>query len=496
MAGAVRAGDRYRDAVPARLRPSLLLIPLLVACVLLGVRGVARGLDPGAIGGADFTMVYAGARAWWLGLDPYDHAVLIELYTAAGGGRERDLDPRWFASLYPPTTYAVLGPLLGWAAWPWARLIWMATNLVAWAGGGLLGDRLLRQGGAGPAGRLGWAAVWAGFGAVHTTLAFGQLGLVTGVLAVAGLVGVAGVARASRGFRETDRPDTGRLAGARRLLWPGLALAVASALKPQLAGFFVLAAIALRPAVLMPAAATGLALVVLAVGRLAAAGPDAAGWLGTLRHNLAAFRDPATAGLADPTPANPFTYQMIHLAPGLHRLGLGLGPVAGVLGWAAGLGLVAIVLHHLRRRGPIARDPAALAWAAAGLGAASLLVVYHRYYDAVVLLAVPVWLGLAWQNRRAWTRTERAGVALVAAGFALLMIPGTSMLAMAVRRGWLPEVVTGVPGFDALVLHHGVWATAAVALGLGLAVPRTSGLTAPPAPAPAPPPSSPASGSP
>jgi len=210
------------------------LLLVLAAAGLFVQRGVARGVA----GAHDLTMMYAGARQWVGGGNPYPLDAAYDAYLDGGGGAERPRDPKWFAQLYPPTTYAVMAPV-GALPWSVARGVFCGLNLAGWALAGwwAWGWRPRVGGGSRALAALLLAAGLLAWAPVHTTLAFGQLGGV-----VVGLVCL-GVGRPERQKRLASGDDTffvfkkGVVPFSELL--QGLALAAACCLKPQLAGLFV-----------------------------------------------------------------------------------------------------------------------------------------------------------------------------------------------------------------------------------------------------------------
>ena len=383
---------------------------------------VVRGVLPGLTFSGDFTMIHAGADVWLAGGNPYDFGTLYDAWKAAGGGSERPREERWFVALYPPTTYAVLSPL-GALPWPVARALWVFASLasVAWVAlwaGVWIQEREAARTPSKPA-QLLLLAAWLSCGPVATTLEFGQLGLVVLALVTAAL--------------GTPRRGERRWTPA----WAaGAALALAGCLKPQLAGVFAIGFIALgRWRELGWTLGVGLAIAAIAVLRLEAAG---VAWVDGLLGNLRRF---AGTGFADPSPANPVAWQMVNLEPLWRRFfadGAGVG-VAAVL-----VAAVAGVAWRLRGAD---REPYAL-WVMSVAAVVTLLVAYHRAYDAV-LLAVPV----VWAVRRLLDG-HRWPSAIVLAGVAVFWPPLPELLNHLSHHTPLPRS-TGWPFWmETAVMYH------------------------------------------
>ena len=111
---------------------------LALACLLGAVRFVMRGpmksfSDPsGHTNSHDLGTIYASSRAWRMGLNPYDHAVMAKIWADAGGPMDRVPTRQDTPSVYPITTFLCLSPLAEFS-WPTARLIWCAINIAAMA---------------------------------------------------------------------------------------------------------------------------------------------------------------------------------------------------------------------------------------------------------------------------------------------------------------------------------------------------------------------------
>ncbi|MEM7625334.1 MAG: glycosyltransferase family 87 protein [Planctomycetota bacterium] len=443
-----------RDATPARggrAAPGWIAVAglaLVIGMGLLVQRGAQRALD----GSWDFTMIYAGARQVVLGGDPYDFESTFDAYAAAGGEVAQEIgdpgrlrDPAWFHSLYPPTAYTLLAPV-GTVGWENAKAVWLVVNLLAVAG---VSVWLVRQRPRDPSppGAGAFAAlavgIWWGSAALHTALAFGQMSVLVLALMLPAI-----------GWRTP--PGAARLCHWHAAL-AGLLLAVAGWLKPQLVGPITVVLLATpRRAVVGWAAGWG---VLILVGSVAWIASIESAWLAHWRENLRAF---TASGLAEPSGLNPYTYQLIHLEPWLHRWwpdGIGPGAalrVAGVLVPAAvWLGATAVLAVHGRagNRASVTEGPDARCFAAVALAAVlTMLMAYHRTYDAVLLVLPSVW---AWRALSASRRDAAAWAVLV--GVALFTVPGPVALEVWsrgegfgawLRETWLWRVV--------LLPHHSV----------------------------------------
>lgn len=392
---------------------------LVFAGALFMVRGVDRAVRGG---GDDLLLFYSATRVWLAGGNPYEPAAAQVQFIRAGG---TDLTPGPAARgnealLYPPTTFVLLVPLalLDWRA---AKLAWLLLNLALFAASVVALVEMAEM-------RWRWRrtllliAGCLAFAPVHTSLAYGQTGLVGSALVI-----LAEYARFKR---------QGTLAA--------IMLGTATALKPQLAGLFIVYEL-WRGRWRVAAGATATAAVVAAVGagRLWLANVD---WLPALRANVATF---TTTGAG--SPGSPYRYQLINLHYPLNEL---LGPgslVDALVAAVAILVIVAYVLIDWRRL----RTPGAGAeLLPLGLIATvSLFAVYHRAYDACLLL-----IPLAWVLRTIATGRRRLEPWLIV----ILILPffanAAPLLATLQARGMIPSEIAASAPWRALVMPQAAWA--------------------------------------
>lgn len=424
-----------------------LVKPVLMAACVAGVALLLyRGLWRGVHSSGDLAIIYGSARAWLVGGNPYDAAAVARAWTGAGG------PPEWLPGqttgggvdaavfLYPPTTFPLLAPL---AVLPWraAVVAWAAVSLAMWAAAAVCVAAVagLRRGSA------AWWGVMAGaawLAPAATSLNVGQLALVT--------VGLVAVGRWS-GERELSEE---RRHGPRGAVC-GILEGVATALKPQVAGLFLVydagrlrwGRVAWGAAVIALAAVVG-------VGRMAAAGVP---WWPSWRENLRNF---TLASNGDPTLANPIRHQIISLHEPLHAFTDNRPLVsAAVWGIVAGLSAAYFVLDL--RRGRARGEGRAELVSLSMVAVVSLMVVYHRFYDAALL----IWpLGLAVQEVvRPSSSRSRAGGWVLLALVAVFFVPGAVMLASAAERGLIPAALTNSALWQGAILAHEAWAIFAMA---------------------------------
>lgn len=362
--GAWAATRGAQTGWPERMwaRRALLAITLLGALVFAW-RGPVRAV---VWGSGDFALIYAGARVWLQGGNPYDIECVSRVW-------DRDLAPAqanlWHVRqrgpvlLYPPAMSAFAAPL---ALLPWrvAAGVWAAMNVVACVLAVWCAARL--------AGLSGWraAALWAAavwFMAFGTNVGYGQ----TGALAAGGLA--AGMLLRHRGHHALG----------------GALLGIVTVLKPQAGLLFVVyEAGRLRWRAVLAAIVAGSGLMALGASRLVAAGVP---WLASWREQIQRF---TVEGDASPLLTNIVRQQMVNLHVPLHVLTddrtLVHAVVFGTLAVLSG----AYFLADLRRGRQQGDQPGELL-SLSMTAVVTLLIVYHRTYD-MVLLIFPLALAVSW----------------------------------------------------------------------------------------------------
>ena len=398
----------------------LLSALLFVLGGLFLLRGAGRALS----GGSDLIHLYTAIVLWAEGGDPYDGAQCVEVARRAGYFNPEHVGE---GSLYPPSTLAALAPI-GQFGWSTARFIWLVLNLLAcgalvWAAASwlVIKDAAMRW-------MLASLIVLA-MGAVATSLSLGQLSLVTAACLFSGLVLL------ERG----------------RVWLAGLLFGYACLVKPQMGMGFLLLIMLLRQWRAFGAGATlVLAGAAVGVGRLMASAPD---WLVQLRENLEVGQ--AQGGILDAAVGGAMRYQMIDLRPILH-LALPAGWV-GLSAWVV-VGLLAVLaLWRLFRLGLHEH----LLLAASGVGLLILMPVYHRYYDAVLLLPLFVLVVNALIRGN-----NSLPVWVIAIAILAMLFPTPSLLAVLAKQGTIPGSIADTVVWQHLVLQHQSWCLLIAALAL------------------------------
>lgn len=392
--------------------------------LVFGVVFVARGPVRAVTGGGDLSHLYAAAVLWLDGGNPYDGQACVQVMREAGYSNP---DHVANGSFYPPPTIAVLSPL-GLVGWEAVRLIWLAINLVCC--GGLIWALAywLKVESASRRWMLALLILLA-WGPVMTTLSLGQLSIAAAACLFAGLI----------------------LLEKSRAYLPGLLLAAGCLIKPQLGlGFLVL--LALRRDWL----ALGLAVGVIglftgvSVGRLMQMAPE---WSSAMAANIARGQTPGS--LLDASLNGPLRYQMCDLRPLLHLALPSAWVNPAAMGLIAGLAFVAII--KLIRLGVTQHHLLAIS----GIGLLVLLPVYHRVYDAVLLLPL---LALVVEQLK-HDRRDR-WMALVALMMLPLFLPLPSLLVALHGKGVIPDSVHHHWLWQHGVLQHQSWCLLIAAVAL------------------------------
>lgn len=413
---------------------------LLVAGGEFIVRGPLRFAE--AANFSDFISPYTQTRAWLQGIDPYSPASLVELWPAekfdflgsdlASGTL---VLKRGIPTAYPPTCFVLLAPL---AVIPWriAHFLWLAISLAAC---GVTVFSLLSLLG------LHWSeqrtflflALALALAPFHTGMAAGSLVIV--------VVGVCALSlwAANRQF------DVGA----------GILMAVAIGLKPQI-GLPFLAYYLLRrrwpvfgTTVVLVAILAALAILHLTVTHTP--------WIDSYRYdNRILF---AHGSLGDFTEANPIRFGLINLQVLLYVF-LSDRTTANVLAFivVAVLGLFWLFLIRRRHGSELCLlDLSAMV-------VLSLLPVYHRLYDASLLIFPLAWsLTALGSPLKQWAK---ATLLLVL----VFLVPGGSLLErlqhtnhfVALQHSWW---------WTHFAMPHQIWALVLLSGVLLQAMRRTSG---------------------
>lgn len=372
---------------------------------------------------------YIGAKAWIKGLNPYSNDVFWTLWEQSGGAYGKERGPMGSSLAYPLTCYLLLAPL-SFFSWRTAQalcgLLFVGMVLLSvWLLGSLPGFR-----------DDGWRR-WL-FIALSLALAPFHTGIGNGnfsVPAVAFLL-------LSFWGSCTGRP-----------VLAGVCCGLGISLKPPIGLFLVLYyAVGRRWRALGTALASTFLIAAAAVGRLQVAGVS---WLSSyLADNKLVLTDPIN-GI---TAANPKRFQMVNLQVLWYTVTKN-ERMANALALLIGCTLLLLVLVVLLRP----HRHAAPALEVSVLAVVCLLPVYHRYYDAALLILPLLWsLSPAPTKARAYQRLTL----LLMLPFA---VPGAWMLQKLQNADHIPRYLTARWWWDTLVMAHQIWALLLLALVLAIA---------------------------
>jgi hypothetical protein len=346
------------------------LAVFVIACIAAIHRG--RNYDPNGAQTCDFISPYSGARCLLHGCDPYAQTDLQAQYVAAHGSLSA-LDERhnWNVLLpvYPPSTFLLIAPLTIFD-YPTAQAIWFYTGALLFCiATGLLTYFVERE--------MQWlylllAAVMLWSANTDFLLGPGQ----------PSTFAIAFTALAVWAFYKTDAK------------WLGVIfLALGLAMKPHMA-IAVFLFLLLRKGLKREAIAAG-ALAILLLGA-------AIVWLQISMHSFAWFANfqhavsvgIAPGGTNEPSPANPSGMHIINIQT-IVSIWASSPHVYGLISLLLVVAIGALWLWTYLKAGNTIPSPQSDLFAMAGLLCLSLLPVYHRDYDArLLLLTIPpmVWL--------------------------------------------------------------------------------------------------------
>jgi len=388
--------------------------------------------------GIDFRMTYTAARTWRLRQDPYDDATLKAVWSASGAPHMTPPGRPQTPNVYPLSIAPLLAPLSS-LPFPPAFAIWLLINAaaagwIAWLVA--TSDDPMRDGRGSREETNSSATPWFQPAAAACIVVFGfplHYGLVVSNLAITTTLCVLLTLR--------HRDDAPALAG---LLF-GLAL-VKYTLCAPLAIIFV---IERRWRLLGVAGVTQLAL--LALATLGYAGASPLGWIPRMLAECRASLEP---GAVNDYASLDYTALHTELAALLYRLAPVLADARHVI--LAALGVVTLLAC---RRSPDGRHAAARAdMRYIVILALTMIAVYHRVYDLIVVIApLTAWLI---RYRRTIAFNQSAWLWFAAA---FSMFAGPTIAGGSANAPWTVLV---------FVQPNAIWATLIVLLA-GIAAMRT-----------------------
>lgn len=403
-------------APAARNLRVILWIFLFLAAAEFVARGPVRFLSWPAEWN-DLSQNYTASKLWLQGQSPADPASFVALWRQQVHSRLDLTDIR--THLAPPLAgLVVMAPI---AVFPWkiAKVLWLLVLLIAFGATVWALSRVVDF-------RRGDLSTVA-FVAACLALAPFQTGISTGnpTILVIGLCAVAI-------WAAHTRCDVAA----------GIFFGIACSLKPQIGAFLVLYYLLRQRWILfITAVSTTIGLTLVAILYLWLRGTS---WLQGYLTNARGFV--SANNIDDFSTANPGRFNLINLQVPMFSI-TGHSSSANLLAFGLGACLICTWLYWLLRGNY--RKPELLA-----LGAISiigLLPVYHRFYDAAILV-VP----LCWCTARIVSRPDR--IAKISLLLMLpFLIPGTALLQQLAARGHFSEAVTHSWWWDRVVMPHQTW---------------------------------------
>lgn len=408
--------------VRRRWRHILIWILLLAGGTEFWIRGPHRLVH--ATGWNDFLSPYIQAKAWAHGKDPYSAEVLISLWPpensrpswvdteAAQGTLEKK---RGMPTPYPLTSLVLLSPLTL-LSWTWAMRLWICLSVGAVLGSALtlisICDATLSQ----VRSQMFLAGVFA-LAPLHTGLATAN------PVIVAASLGMFAVAAARLGRRK----------------WAGLLLAGALCLKPTIAiGLLLYYAVRRELRIVTISSGVSVALELVGIWRSAKAGVP---WLSSYIANT--HRIFGSGSLADFAGADSVRFNLVNGQVLFYSVLRNVG-TANLLACLLFFLLAASWMRVAYHNG--ASDILKIS----AISILILIPIYHRFYDAILLM----W-PLAWSVLVARQRGIRAAVLILIAPF---LVPGAVLLAIQTQAGRIPPAIAGAWWWNTLVLSHEAWA--------------------------------------
>jgi hypothetical protein len=406
----------------------LCLALILTAGAEFVVRGPIRAVQ-NSTQFNDFLSPYIQADAWTRGLDPYNPQTLLRLWPPQAAHLQfvpREvadgsiIAKRGIPTAYPITSLVLVAPL-SWLPWNLAYGLWFAINLTLF---GLMLSVLVKLAGFSYRDIRGGLLI-----AFILALAPFHTGFVTGNVALVAVeLGVIAV------WTARQRHD----------IATAVLLAVSAGLKPQIGLCFLLYYLVCRRWRIF-AGATALLALFAAVGLLRLEGSHTP-WLGNYLNDNHVLLESGI--LANFTPINPMRFGLLNLQVILYSI---VGSVGEANRLAELIGVVflgAWLLIVLRRR--IRQDELELLDLSA-IAVMSLLPVYHRFYDAVLLVLPLCWVFAAW-------RKARPAVILALLLMVPFLIPGGTILQTMQTDGRIPSSLAEHWWWDTIVMPHEIWA--------------------------------------
>jgi hypothetical protein len=403
-------------------------VVLAILIVLAGAefvwRGPARALRAEA-GFNDFLSPYVQSQAWVRGSDPYSPESLVRLWPP-GATRFQFLAKeladgsltakRGIPTAYPLSCFVLLSPV-ALLPWPVANLAWVLINVslffaMLWALAsytGLSRDRTST---------LAFIAGSLALAPFHTGISDGNPAVIATELSILALW-----------MAETDRE-----------IATGVLLALSLGLKPQISlCFWVYFLLRRRWRAL--AAAAAIFCLAMAIGMLRLHYSHVA-WLPNYVADNQALLSRGILG--DFRPLNPTRFGLLNTQLVLYPL-VGTARLANALAFTMGAILLVVWAWYAGRPGSQTN-----LLQLSTLAVISLLPVYHRFHDAVLLVMPLCWYSASFRSTRLYSKF---GLLL----FVPFLAPGGSLLETLRDTGRIPSSIAANWFWNEFVMPHAVW---------------------------------------
>jgi hypothetical protein len=422
----------FQEASPTNSRTvrgkwtAVCLLLLLVAGIEFTLRGPVRAVRS-ATQFNDFLSPYIQARAWAAGLDPYSPQVLLRLWPAEAAqysflpkevANGSLVAKRGIPTAYPMTALVLIAPFSV-PPWNFANALWLGINLALFS---VMLRAMVALGGFSyrePAAILLVAATLA-LAPFHTGIVTRNVSLVAVELSVIAVWAVRG----------------------RHDMAAAVLLAVAAGLKPQIGLCFLLYYLVRRRwrlcgfALAILACLVGLGLLRMEVGHTQ--------WFGNYLNDNRVLLE--TGVLGNFTRINPTRFGLVNLQVALYPL-LGSVRLANGLAMSVGTGLLVVWLVLMERRNT---DDNLELLDLGAIAVISVLPVYHRFYDATLLVLPLCWAFFSFGKARRFATLSL----LLMLPF---LVPGGTLLETMQGSGRIPFSLANRWWWEALIMPHEVW---------------------------------------
>src|SRR5215813_216275 len=327
---------------------------LLLGLTLFFIRGVWRALNHSG----DFAPPYSSTRAWIQGINPYDYENIVKVWREGGGDPKVTPDTRTTPSVYPPTTFVCLSPV-ALLPWPLARATWMLASV------GILVVML-------------YSMIRGARSTISAPRALAFVGLVLALSPVS-----TGVNQGNPSIMAVSCVLLSLVTASKRLtLTAAFLLALSIGIKPQIGAPFLLFHLLLRRWRLGFIAICIVGIIsFIAITRLNHIGYM---WLQDWIYNIQ--RTTATGGINDISDANPQRTDALNLET------LTYGITGSVSYAKAGAAVLVLITGCFYLYLFFGIDKQKEEWlAASAFAILALLPIYHRFYDASLLVAPLYW---------------------------------------------------------------------------------------------------------